>query len=55
MFHNTVYKFTKVDNLGCGQVAIKNIPPGSSDGNKHFLYHNKEENVCNVNNVLDIF
>ena len=23
MFHNTVYKFTKVDNLGCGRATIK--------------------------------
>ena len=37
MFHNTVYKFSKVDNLGCGLVAIKEILFGRSDRNKRIF------------------
>ena len=38
MFHNIVYKFTKVDNLGCGQVTIKKFLPRRSDRSKRLLF-----------------
>ena len=38
MFHNIAYKFTKVDSLGCGQVAIKkNHLDAQTETNAFFL------------------
>ena len=34
MFHDIVYKLTKINDLGCGWVALKNILAGRKDGNK---------------------
>ena len=38
MFYSIVYRFTKVDNLGCGRVAIKKISPRRSVENKRIFW-----------------